>query len=91
MNREHWGDTRRNIPFWETNGYTISIIAMALGCFALGMSVCNIMHIAFGFNMTEEQKQEERLVPVCQKINASEIFIEGLAEQCAQFYGGPVP
>ena len=46
---------------------------------------------AFGFNMTEEQKQEERLVPVCQEINASKIFIEGLAEQCAQFYGGPVP
>lgn len=43
-----------------------------------------------GFNMTEEQRQEWNLVPVCSATNKSQIFIEGLSEQCSQIYGGPV-
>ena len=56
----------------------------------LALMAIALVILGVGFNMTEEQIQEWNLVPVCSAINKSQIFIEGLNEQCAQIYGGPV-
>jgi hypothetical protein len=42
----------------------------------------------FGFNMTEQQKQEERFLPYC--YNNDKMVIEALKQFCSQIYGGPV-
>jgi hypothetical protein len=72
MNREHFGDSRSKIPFWErvnVDGSTLAIIAIALGAFAFEMALCNIIHSVYGedykFNMTKELEDEERVLQIC--------------------------
>jgi hypothetical protein len=45
------------------------IIAFGLVGFALGMSICNILHSVYGedykFNMTKELEDEQRVLQIC--------------------------
>jgi hypothetical protein len=43
---------------------------------------------AYGFNMTEEQTNETKMLPYCE--NLDEVWIPILNNTCSFFYGGPV-
>jgi len=43
---------------------------------------------SYGYNLTEQQKQEERFLPYC--YNNDKMVIEALKQYCAEIYGGPI-
>jgi hypothetical protein len=48
-----------------------------------------VLFAGVSYNLTEQQKQEEKFLPYC--YNNDKMVIEALKEYCAQIYAGPVP
>ena len=49
------------------------------------VAVASISYIAFGFNMTEQQKKEIAIFPLCQNLN--QLWIPEINQTCWESYG----
>jgi hypothetical protein len=48
-----------------------------------------VVLVFVAYNLTEQQKQEEKFLPYC--YNNDKMVIEALKKLCSEIYGGPVP
>jgi hypothetical protein len=72
-------------PRWSSS---LLVTGIVMGFF-IGALIGLHLGAAYGYNLTEQQKQEEKFLPYC--YNNDHLVIETLKQYCAEIYGGPVP